>query len=413
MELLIVAIVIALYMAWNVGANDVANSMADAVGSGAVTIFWAMILAGIFEFCGAVFVGAHVTNTVRKGIIDSQVFAQEPVVLARGMACAMLAAAVWLNMASFFGMPVSTTHSIVGAVVGFGLLEAGVAHVHWFKLAQIVSSWFISPVAGGLLAFLIFKVISRFILSVEQPESAARKGIPVCVFFTVGVVVLATIYKGLKNIHLDLSGGAAIGLAITVGTVGAVISWVLMRYRHRLDKYKSIKDQLMSVERSFMFLVIMTSCTLAFAHGANDVANAVGPLAAVAEIVRYNRVPETVTVQMWVLLLGGGGIVLGLVMFGHRVMRVVAMKMTDITPSRGVAADIATMTTVITCSKLGLPVSTTHTLVGAILGVGLARGITAINRKVVGQIFTSWFVTVPIAAGLAVLFYLIGKWLFW
>ncbi len=413
MELLVVAIVIALYMAWNVGANDVANSMADAVGSGAVTIFWAMILAGIFEFCGAVFVGAHVTNTVRKGIIESQVFAQEPVVLAHGMVCAMLAAAVWLNMASFFGMPVSTTHSIVGAVVGFGILEAGAAHVHWFKLAQIVGSWFISPVAGGLLAFLIFKVISRFILSVEQPESAARKGIPVCVFFTVGVVVLATIYKGLKNIHLDLSGGAAIGLAAAAGGAGAVISWVLMRYRHRLDKYKSIKNQLMSVERSFMFLVIMTSCTLAFAHGANDVANAVGPLAAVAEIVRYNRVPETVTVQMWGLLLGGGGIVLGLVMFGHRVMRVVATKMTDITPSRGVAADIATMTTVLTCSKLGLPVSTTHTLVGAILGVGLARGITAINRKVVGQIFTSWFVTVPIAAGLAVGFYIVGKWLFW
>ncbi len=414
MELLIVgAVIIAVYMAWNVGANDVANSMADAVGAKALTIFWAMILAGIFEFCGAVLVGSHVTNTVRKEIIESQVFAQDPIVLARGMVCAMLAAAVWLNVASLFGMPVSTTHSIVGAVVGFGVLEAGFLHVHWGKLAAIAASWFISPLAGGLLGFLIFKLISRFILSVADPVSAARKGVPICVFFTVAVVVLATIYKGLHNIHLNLGAGAAIGLGVTAGLIGAAVAWAIMKARIRSSPYQSTEEQLGTVERSFTALVIMTSCTLAFAHGANDVANAVGPLAAVAEIVKYNTVPEKVTVEFWVLLLGGGGIVAGLMTFGYRVIRVVATKVTDITPSRGVAADVATMTTVLACSKMGLPVSTTHTLVGAILGVGLARGITAINRKVVGQIFTSWFATVPIAAVLTVLFYLAGKWLFW
>ncbi len=411
--LVIIAIVIAVYMAWNVGANDVANSMADAVGSKALTVFWAVILAGICEFAGAVLVGSHVTNTIRKGIIESQVFEHEPIILARGMVCAMLAAAVWLNAASFLGMPVSTTHSIVGAIVGFGILEAGLAYIHWGKLAQIVVSWFISPVVGGIFAFIIFKLISRYILSVDRPAVAAKKGIPVCVFFTFAILILATIYKGLKNIHLDMSGPAAIGISAAGGLAAAAVSTLLMRRKQMYNELQTLEEQLAGVEKIFAVLVIITSCTVAFAHGANDVANAIGPLAAVVEIVRTNAVPTEVTVELWVLLIGGGGIVLGLAMFGYRVMRLVGTKVTEITPSRGVAADLATMTTVLTCSRLGLPISTTHTLVGAILGVGLARGITAINRKVVGQIFTSWFVTVPIAAGLAIVFYLIGKWLIW
>jgi len=412
--IVIVAIVIGLYMAWNIGANDVANSMADAVGSGALSIFWAVILAGICEFCGAVLVGSHVTNTIRKGIIDTQMFTQDPQVLAHGMICAMLAAAVWLNLASYFGMPVSTTHSIVGAIVGFGILQAGLAHIHWAKLAQIVASWFISPIAGGVTAFFIFKGISKYILARSVPAAAARKGVPVCSFFTFAILILATIYKGLKNIHLDLNAPQAFGLSIVGGLIAALITHLLIRRSgYCADESLPIEDQLKRVEKIFAVLVIITSYTVAFAHGANDVANAIGPLAAVVEIVRQNAIPQKVEVSLWILVLGGVGIVLGLATFGYRVMKLVGTKVTEITPSRGVAADLATMATVLTCCRMGLPISTTHTLIGAILGVGLARGITAIDRKVVGSIFTSWFATIPIAAILTIVFYLIGRWLWW
>ena len=415
MEILVIAaIIIGLYMAWNIGANDAANSMADAVGSGALSLFWAIVLAGICEFAGAVLVGSHVTDTLRKGIIESQTFADNPMVLAHGMVCAMLGAAVWLNCASYFGMPVSTTHSIVGAVLGFGLLEAGLASIYWDKMGQIVASWFISPVAGGILSFIGFKLISRYILSVDKPATAARKGIPICVFITFTIIILSTIYKGLKNLHLDLSGPKALGLSVAGGLVAAVLSLVLIRKSSNNHGDKPREEQLRQVEKVFAVLVIITSCTVAFAHGANDVANAIGPLAAVVEIVKEKAiVEENIPVPLWLLVLGGIGMVLGIAMFGYRVMRVVGTEVTEITPSRGVAADLATMVTVLTCSKMGLPISTTHTLVGAILGIGMARGLTAINRKVVKSIFTSWFATVPAAAGLTIVFYLLGKWLIW
>ena len=414
MEILVIAaIIIGFYMAWNIGANDVANSMADAVGSKALTIFWAVVLAGICNFCGAVLVGSHVTDTVRKGIIDTQAFTHDPRMLAHGMVCAMLAAAVWLNLASYFGMPVSTTHSIIGAIIGFGILQAGLGQIHWGKLGQIVASWFISPLAGGIMAFIIFKLISRHILSVEKPAVAARKGVPVCTFFTFAILTLAIIYKGLKNLHLDLEAPKAIGFSILAGLIAAGVSVLLTRRNRKFDGDLPLEQQLVWVERTFAVLVIITSCAVAFAHGANDVANAIGPLAAVAEIVKTNTVPGEVPVSMRYLLLGGVGIAIGLATFGYRVMRLVGMKITEITPSRGVAADLAGMMTVLACSKMGLPVSTTHTMIGAILGVGLARGITAINRKIVGSIFVSWIVTIPIAALLTILLYLLGKWLFW
>ena len=414
MEIIVVAtIVVGFYMAWNIGANDVATSMACAVGSRALTIFWAVVLAGICNFCGAVLVGSHVADTVRQGIIDTQVFTDEPRMLAHGMLCALLAAAVWLNLASYFGMPVSTTHSIVGAIVGFGILEAGLGHVHWAKLGQIVASWFISPLAGGIMAFVIFKLILRYILSAEEPVVAARKGVPVCVFVVFTTIILAIIYKGLKNLHLDLSAPTAIALSILCGLFAAGVSRLLTRRNRNCSSESPLEEQLLQVEKTFAVLVIISSCTVAFAQGANDVANAIGPLAAVVEIVKTNAVPGRVPVSIWFLVLGGLGIAIGLATFGYRVMRLVGTKVTEITPSRGVAANLAGMMTVLTCSKMGLPVSTTHTMIGAILGVGLARGITAVNRKVVKSIFTSWLATVPIAAGLTVLFYLMARWLFW
>jgi len=414
MEIIVVAaIIVGFYMAWNIGANDVANSMACAVGSKALTVFWAVVLAGLCNFFGAVLVGSSVSDTVRQGIIDTQAFSDDPRMLARGMLCALLAAAVWLNLASYFGMPVSTTHSIVGAIVGFGILEAGLGHVHWVKLGQIVASWFISPLAGGIMAFIIFKLILRYILSAEEPVVAARKGIPVCVFVVFTTIILAIIYKGLKNLHLDLSAPKAIAFSILGGFFAAGVSRLLARRNRNCNSESPLEEQLMQVEKTFAVLVIISSCTVAFAQGANDVANAIGPLAAVVEIVKTNAIPGKVPVSIWFLILGGIGIAIGLATFGYRVMRLVGMKVTEITPSRGVAANLAGMMTVLACSKMGLPVSTTHTMIGAILGVGLARGITAINREVVKSIFTSWLATVPIAAGLTVLFYLISKLLFW
>jgi len=414
MEILIItAIIIGAYMAWNIGANDVANSMADAVGSKAITIFWAVVLAGICNFCGAVLVGGHVTDTVRKGIIDTQAFAHDPRVLAHGMVCAMLAAALWLNLASYLGMPVSTTHSIVGGIIGFGILQAGVGCIHWTKLGLIVASWFISPLAGGTMAFVIFRLISRNILSVEKPALAARKSIPVCVFFTFAILILAVIYKGLKNIHLNLEGPQAIALSILGGLIASGLSALLIKRNRNCNWELPRKQQLVQVEKTFAVLVVITSCTVAFAHGANDVANAVGPLAAVVEIVKNNSLPGKVSVNIWFLVLGGVGITVGLATFGYRVMRLVGTKVTEITPSRGVAADLSGMITVLACSKMGLPISTTHTLVGAIIGVGLARGIAGIDRKIVGSIFASWIITIPIASGLTVLLYLIAKLLFW
>ena len=310
-------------------------------------------------------------------------------------------------------MPVSTTHSIVGAIVGFGILQAGWGQIQWWMMGMIVSSWFISPVAGGIMAYIIFKFISRYILSVEKPALAARLGVPICTFITFGIIILAIIYKGLKHLKLDLNFPQALGISVLGGIIAAIISWLMIRRSRFCNDELSMESQLTNVEKIFAVLVIITSCSVAFAHGANDVANAIGPLAAVVSIVKDNAIPAKVPVPLWILCLGGGGIVLGLATFGYRVMRLVGTKVTEITPSRGVAADLGATVTVLTCSKMGLPISTTHTLVGAIIGVGLARGITAINRKVIKSIFMSWLVTVPIAAGLTIIFYLIGKQLFW
>lgn len=411
--LIIIALVVGVYMAWNIGANDVANSMADAVGSRALTIFWAVVLAAICEFAGAVLVGSHVTDTIRKGIIETNSFVDNPMTLAQGMVCALLAAAVWLNIASWFGMPVSTTHSIVGAILGFGLLKAGMDHINWMTLGKVVASWFISPVAGGLIAFVIFKLILKFILTSDKPVQAARIGVPICALFTFVILILATIYKGLKPLKLDLGFSTALLFSIIGGLlVAGIYAYFLRRSSQHNDKPH--KEQLYQVEKMFVSLVIISSCTVAFAHGSNDVANAVGPLAAVVDIVKNAALPTgKVPVPTWILLLGGIGIVFGLATFGYRVMKKVGMEVTEITPSRGVAADIGAMATVLVCSHMKLPISTTHTLVGAILGVGMARGITAINRKTVSSIFTSWVITIPIAAGLTMLFYLIGNALFW
>lgn len=422
MDIIILAVtaLLGLYMAWNIGANDVANSMADAVGSKSISIKKAVILAGICEFAGAVLVGSHVTDTIRKGIVSPDAIASIPglmegdaaTLLVLGMTAALLSAALWLHLASWTGMPVSTTHSIVGAVAGFGIVAAGWDCVNWGKMGQIVASWFISPVVGGLFGYMFFNFISMSILRQKKPARSAMIFMPIIVFILAMVVTLGTIYKGLKNITQGAAWASddnTLMISLGIGILSALISaiWFRVKLHDKVDL--SIGKQLEVVERSFMPMVVISSCAVAFAHGSNDVANAVGPLAAVAHIFSTGAVEMKVGVPMWILVLGGGGIVLGLATYGYRVMQTVGSDITEITPSRGVAADIAATATVLICTRLKLPVSTTHTLVGAILGIGLARGLGGINSGITGKIFSSWLITVPAAGLLSVILFLLGR----
>jgi PiT family inorganic phosphate transporter len=422
MDILILGIMVllGLYMAWNIGANDVANSMADAVGSGALSVKQAVIAAGICEFAGAVLVGSHVTDTIRKGIVDPSALASMPgmlegepaALLVIGMSAALLSAAIWLNFATWTGMPVSTTHSIVGAVAGFGIVAAGIGSVNWGKMGQIVASWFISPFAGGLLAFIIFNIISKLILGQEKPVKAAIKVTPFIVFFLAMVVTLATIYKGFKHVlkGLDwITDTHTLLLALAISIVSMVISRIHVQKKLGGKESLPLSQQLELVEQVYVPLVIISSCAVAFAHGANDVANSVGPLAAVANILKTGTVEMKVPVPLWILVLGGFGIVLGLGTYGYRVMATVGTKITEITPTRGVAADIAATVTVLICTRMKLPVSTTHTLVGAIMGIGLARGLAGIDSRIAKKIFKSWLITVPAAAIVCIILFLLGR----
>ena len=336
--------------------------------------------------------------------------------LVLGMGAALLAAAIWLNVATWMGMPVSTTHSIVGAVTGFGIVAAGWSAVHWGKLGQIVASWFISPIVGGIRGFAIFKAISVLILRRKTPARAAGKIAPFIVFFMTAVVVLSIVYKGLKHLIAEkadwITGGHALAIACGIGFIGALLSQVLITRALKSKHDLPLGEQLGAVERVFAPLVVIGSCSVAFSHGANDVANAIGPLAAIVDIMSSHTIKMQVTVPLWVLALGGCGIVAGLAVYGYKVMRTIGEKITEITPTRGVAASIAATTTVLACTRMQLPVSTTHTLVGAVLGIGLARGLAAVNRQVTRNIFGSWLITVPIAAILSIILFLLGRTLF-
>ncbi len=412
------AVVLGFYMAWMIGANDVANSMANAVGSKSISIRHAIIAAGICEFAGAVLVGTHVTQTVRGGIVPPEAIAGAFEVdaamgmasLALGMACALLAAALWLNIATWVGMPVSTTHSIVGAVAGIGVVTAGWAAVRWGLMAKIVASWFISPVAGAIMAIVFFKIISGLVLNRENPLPAARKATPIIAFSITFIVVIAVLYKGMEHVLPQwLTGYGALVFALSLALLAAMITRTLTRRYLQDTGVLSLSSQLGKVEKVFAPMVIVTSCSVAFSHGANDVANAVGPLATVVHIVRESEVPMEVPVPLWILGLGGMGIVVGLATYGYRVMRTVGERITQLTPSRGVAADVAVTATVLACSRLGMPISTTHTLVGAILGIGLVRGLAGVNKRVTRNIFGSWLITVPVAALLAVVLFLLAR----
>ncbi len=402
--LLTAAIIFGFYMAWNIGANDVANAMGTSVGSKSITIRQAVIIAAIFEFLGASLAGGSVTNTIRKGMFDPQLFAENPMQLAVGMLAALIAAAAWLQISSLRGHPVSTTHSIVGAVIGFAVISQGVGAVSWGKILTIVASWFVSPVTGGLVAFLTFKGIRRLLWDVEHPIRAAKTRMPWLTAIFAFVMALVIVYKGLKNLKLGLSFVEASAAASLVGLIGFMWGKRLVA---SLDfrENQPHRNQCRQLERRFIGLQVVTAALMAFAHGSNDVANAVGPLAGIVAIIKANAVAMKSAVPLWVLLLGGVGIVVGLATYGKKVMATVGKEITSITPSRGFAAEFGAAITIVVGSQLGLPLSTTHILVGAVIGVGFARGFSALNLDIVRNVATSWLLTVPAAAVVSALLY--------
>ncbi|NGX42052.1 MAG: Low-affinity inorganic phosphate transporter 1 [Chlamydiae bacterium] len=460
--LLVLILVAGLYMAWNIGANDVANAMGTSVGSGALTLKQAVIIAAILEFSGAFFFGSHVSETVQKGIVDPDIFMQDPRTLVYGMFAALLATGVWLQLASYFGIPVSTTHSIVGSVIGFGTVAGGIHAVKWGNVGFIVSSWILSPVAGGIISYYLFYLLRRKIFYTYNPVDEAKKLAPILVFCVVTILSLLLLSNGTEAFHLKLSTFETLGICLLIGAMGSLIGYLFVRrikagppilkpspaygseitnsfgkarkhlkriqsssvgelnYRVSvlLDEIDNLSSTLQQdiekevshseyavVEKIFGYLQILSACLMAFAHGANDVANAIGPLAAAVGALTTNVVTMQQSIPTWALALGGVGIVVGLATWGWRVIETIGKKITELTPTRGFTAEFGAAITILTASRLGMPISTTHTLVGAVIGVGLAKGIGALNLEMTRDIFISWVVTVPAGAILAVAFF--------
>lgn len=409
---LILAAVFGLFMAWGIGANDVANAMATSVGSKALTIKQAVIIAAIFEFAGAILAGGQVTKTIRKGIVDADLLSANPELLLYGMLASLLAAGIWLLIASKNGWPVSTTHSIVGAIVGFAMVGIGMDAVHWNKVGFIVASWVVSPVLAGFIAFMLFRSVQGLILDTEHPFENAKKYVPYYMFMVGFIISLVTLVKGLKHVGLELSALEQYAYAFIIGLLIMIAGRVYVN-KIKLDPKADKEFHFTNVEKVFGVLMVLTACAMAFAHGSNDVANAIGPVAAVVSIVQSGgEVASKSMLPLWVLGLGGVGIVIGLIMYGKKVIATVGHQITELTPSRGFAATLAAATTVVLASGTGLPISTTHTLVGAVLGVGLARGMAALNMTVIRNIFMSWLVTLPAGAILSILFFFTLKGIF-
>lgn len=459
--LLILVIVAGAYMAWNIGANDVANAMGTSVGSGALTLRQAVIIAAVLEFSGAFFFGSHVSETIQKGIVDSSIF-HDPMIVVYGMLASLLSAGVWLQIASYNGWPVSTSHSIVGALVGFGAAVGGIEAVYWDNVAFIGTSWILSPIFGGILSYGIFHFLREKVFYAHHPVEAAKKVTPPLVFAVVFTLSLIMLFKGLSNVELQMNFLESTGISAAFGAVGYIISKILLKRIRQTelrpvtdsDYHPEVSNQLEKarrhllqvkaasrnviqyqvstlleevdrvseslkkkeekgkesaeyaiVEKIFGYLQIMSACLMAFAHGANDVANAIGPLSAALTILTTGQLAAGTAIPTWILALGGVGIVIGLATWGWRVIETIGRKITELTPTRGFSAEFGAAATILIASRLGMPISTTHTLVGSVIGVGLARGIEALDLGTMRYIFISWIVTVPAGALITIAFY--------
>ena len=405
---LTLAIIFAFFMAWGVGANDVANAMGTSIGSKAIKFWQAILIAAIFEAAGSLLAGGQVTQTIRSNIIDPNMFTKNPELLIKGMLAALLAAGTWLIIASVKGWPVSTTHTIVGAIVGFGLIEVGYQHVQWYQLGDIVLSWVVTPVISGVIAFLLFKSVQVLIFNAKDPIKKAKRYVPFYIFSVALVISLVTVFKGLRHLNLKITTTESLIIAFVISYFAALVGFFALRKIPDNLEYKDIHEEINVLERIFGTLMIFTACAMAFSHGSNDVANAIGPLAAINSIINSSGVgQQTSGMPFWVLLTGAAGIVIGLSTYGYKVIATIGGKITELTPSRGFAAEFATASTVVLASAFGLPISTTQTLVGGVLGVGFARGIGALDLGVVRNIFMSWVITLPAGAGLCILYYYI------
>lgn len=415
--ILILACLFGFFMAWGIGANDVANAMGTSVGSKAITIKQAILIAIIFEFAGAYLAGGAVTDTIRKGIIDPAFFKGQEELLVYGMMSALLAAGTWLLVASMKGWPVSTTHSIVGAIVGFAAVGISIDAVAWPQIATIVASWVVSPLIAGTISYVLFTSVRHIILDRDDPYHRAKQYIPYYMFLVGFMIAMVTLTKGLKNVGVTIDMGLgssfmnAVPVAALIGLVVALAGAQLLHKIHRNNP--DIKPTNADVERVFAILMVFTACAMAFAHGSNDVANAIGPMAAIVGVLQSGgEIAAKSAIPWWILLTGALGIVIGLATYGWKVIQTIGKRITELTPSRGFAAELGAASTVVLASATGLPISTTHTLVGAVLGVGIARGIGSIDLRVVGSIFASWLVTLPAGAGLSIVFFFFFKGVF-
>lgn len=404
--ILLIASFIGFFMAFGIGANDVANSMGTSVGSKAITIKQAIIIAAIFEFLGAFLAGGEVTSTIRKGIVDPNLYANDINIFIIGMMSALLAGGTWLSIASMRGWPVSTTHSIVGSIIGFVLITKGVDAVSWGKVGNIAMSWVTSPLFSAILAFGLYMSAKKLILDRSNPEKAAITFIPFYSFFVAVVISLVTVRKGLKHVGVEWSDNEMyLFIFVFSFVVGLATAFFLRRNQERI-----MQDG--GIEFAFGLLMIVSASAMAFAHGSNDVANAIGPLAAIVSVVDTGVIGSKAAISPWVLLVGGIGIVFGLATLGSRVIKTVGQKITALTPSLGFSAEMATASTVVAATYLGFPISTTHTLVGGVIGVGLAKGAEHLDFRSIKIIIASWLVTIPAGAAFTVLFYILLRIIF-
>lgn len=460
--LTVIVLLVGFYMAWNIGANDVSNAMGTSVGSGALTLRRAVILAAILEFSGAFFVGGTVSETMQGQLIDVTQFVSTPNILIFGMCGALLGTGLWLQLASYFGLPVSTTHAIIGAILGFGALTLGVTGIEWGMIGSIALSWVISPLLSGVISYAIFGILQRQILFNLNPALATKRHIPIFLFFVFFIFSLSLIFNGLGRIDLQLTFVQAALISLLVGLIACGIGFIIVRrlptpetsqtpaaivlpqtlislekaikhlrrvrsneldathYKitHLLEEMHTLKGQLRQetsfiartseynvVEKAFGFMQVISACFVAFAHGANDVANAIAPVASVLETIKHGVLASTAPVPSWLLAFGGVGIVIGLATWGWRVIETIGRKITELTPTRGFSAEFGAAITILIASKMGLPISTTHCLVGSVLGVGLAGGIRAINLRTLREIALSWIITIPASALMSILCY--------
>ncbi len=465
MEILIIfTVIVGFYMAWNIGANDVSNAIGTSVGSKALTLKQAVILAAVFEFCGAFFLGSHVSNTIQSGIINPEVFESDPTIYLLGMLGSLIATGIWLNIASFLKMPVSTTHAIVGSIIGFGAIIGGLHAIHWGEVFSIVLSWFITPLLSGSISYILFNILQQRILFSYKPIEATRKFIPYVILIAFTIFPMGLIYNGLSSLHFNLNFPKALLISFIIGIIASIISGFLIRkmtpsskekkkYSHPfqllslekatknlqrtklsssgdihqktaklLTELEELRKQVKQetelnyitsdyakVEKSFVYLQMFSAALIAFAHGANDVANAIGPVAGAMQVINTRTIITSSTIPLWILFLGGAGIIVGLATWGWRVIETIGKKITELTPTRGFSAEFGAAITILLASKFGFPVSTTHALVGSILGVGFARGIRALNLKVLRDITFSWVITIPICAFLSIISYYIMR----